>query len=336
MSEPSASYVSRLPEGWSAVERYEDVVDADGLRLHRVGLASKRAGVEAIGSAADLETSPLARAEFELLERASILEAARTTVPFRVRHRDGTSLGTRSTKEVFPSSGETGSWAYAKSNGAALHATWSRACDHAEQELVERDRILRAWIGQTAPSRLEVEGAGLPRTRSYEWSAYAFPAPASGTVASSIEVVGLFGFPCKPDAPLVLGYAGRRTIAQALTAATREAMQLLAFLWGEPIAERAPPMTPTPMYHLEMLQRRDRHVLLRRWLQGAHRAHHRPSSDGTAPVDAVEPSFVNLTPPWLEGLHVAKAISDHTLPLTFGLSPTTSHLPADLRIHPIA
>ena len=325
-----------LPEGWTAPEHVEDVIDADGLQLRRAGLSSSRDGQEILGSAADVHVSPAARARFELLERMSILEATRNTAgSFATRTRTGEPAGTERGSRVFPISKDPTAWAYARSNGVALHTSWERACNAAELELAERDRVLRAWLGETEPQRLplDLQTSPLSRTRSYEWSAYLFPAPTSGDFTHDTFTVGVFGFPFRPAAPFVLGYAARDDLKGALDSATREAMQLLAFLWGEPICESAPSPAPTPMCHLETLQCRDRQALVRRWLGGGHRRYR------LAPRGSLDPAvrFVDITPTWLEGrLHVAKALSDAALPLAFGLAPLTAHLPAELQLHPIA
>ena len=325
-----------LPESWTEPESVEDIIDADGLQLHRVGLSSSRDGQEVLGSAADAQVSPAARAQFELLERMSILEATRSSAAmFATRTRAGDPAECEPASRVFPLSSDPTVWAYARSNGVALHSSWERACNGAVLELVERDRILRAWLGELEPQRLPLDlwTSPLSRTRSYEWSAYSFPAPPWGDFAPDTAAVGVFGFPFQPAAPFVFGYGARDTVKSALDAATREAMQLLAFLWGEPLGEGSPEPAPTPMCHLETFQRRDRQELVRRWLGGAHRQYRRSHQE---PLDRAV-RFVDITPTWLEGrLHVAKALSEAALPLTFGLSPLTAHLPHELQLHPIA
>jgi hypothetical protein len=325
-----------LPEGWAAGERHEDVVEADGLRIYRVGLTATRGELEAIGAAASVDAPPVERAEFERLERIALLDASRSAGPLRTRRADDSLAECLPVADVFPASDAPSAWSYARSNGVALQSTFRAACDAAQRELVERDRILRAWLGQTTPRRVSLVPASTPATRSYEWSAYLFPPPDGGLLESKFHVVGMFGFSPRRDAPLAMGFAARLTPEAAQTAAASEALQSLAFLWGEPLPKALPEPTPTPMCHLETWQLRDRHVLLRRWLEGAHVALARP----VAPRgDAAHPTvrFVDLTPPWLEGgLRVVRAISERALPLAFGLSPWTAHLAPELRIHPIA
>ena len=177
--------------------------------------------------------------------------------------------------------------------------------------------------------------ASLPlgKTRSYEWLAYSFPAGPEDVFGCGTEVVGLFGFPAAEKAPLVFGYGARPSIDEALGAAVREALQQLAFLWGEPLPDRLPDPAPTPMAHLERFQLPAMHPILRRWLAGEHVGHRRGA---TSHLAAAQRRWVDLTPSWLTGgLRVAKALSASAIPLTFGDAPVFGHLPAELRIHPI-
>jgi hypothetical protein len=324
-----------LPDGWSPLEKVEDVVDADGARLHRVGLASKSAYGEAVGSAADWCGPPVHRSAYELLERAALLEAAAAPDVFWVlRAPSGASTGVVRTAQVFPASPEPSVWAHARSNGVALHADWRMACERAELELVERDRLQRSWLGEIAPCRLTLEPlpAPLSWTRSYAWSAYAFPATAGAD--PGVHVIGVFGFPTAPTAPLVFGYGARRAVADARDAAIREAAQLLAFLWGEPLPESLPDPGTTAMAHLERFQFPPMQEHLRRWLAGEHTAYCRSPSATDGPRAPLE--FVDLTPPWMKGgLRVCRAVGGSALPLTFGRSPIFERLPVDLRMHPI-
>ncbi|MBS2018705.1 MAG: YcaO-like family protein [Deltaproteobacteria bacterium] len=328
---------SPLPEGWSEPEVVADVVVADGVRLHRAGIASVApTGEEITGSAADESGSPAARGFYELLERAAILEALRAKRPrYELRTLDGAVAGECSEHELFPESDDPARWRYARSNGVAIFDDWASAARRARWELVERDRILRSWYGEVAPRPLELDLAATPiaATESYDWCAHAFDAPSEGET-SDVKVVGVFGFPRREGVPLVLGYGARGTEGEALDAATREALQLLAFLWGEPVTNEAPPVGPTAMHHLERFQFAGHHGQLRRWLAGAHLAH-----GGVRAPQAAETQvrFVDLTPAWLAGrMFVAKAYSPASMPLAFGDAPHAAHLPTEIRIHPIA
>jgi hypothetical protein len=309
---------------------------ADGLELHRVGISSSGPGDEEVtGSAAELAASPLDRAYFELVERISTAEAIRVPAPrCGVRTLDGQSAGQRPRADAFPENVAPDRWRYAKSNGIALHVDWHTASLRAFWELCERDRVLRSWYGEVEPRPLAgaLDSAPLARARSYEWLAYSFPVTEASSFSLGVQVCGVFGLP-NAGAPFVLGFGARPSLDEALDAATREATQLLAFLWGEEPTTQDPPFAPTPLYHLETFQRPERHRLVRAWLEGAH-TRYRPSAPPAQGDTGV--SFVDLTPPWLHRLVVSKAICPAAVPLTFGDAPFGTHLPPELRIHPIA
>ncbi len=338
---------SPLPEGWSEPEILCDTIVADGITLHRAGLSCTAPGGEELtGSAVESTTSPLGRGYFELLERVSTFEALREKrSSYELLTAEGDPLGRRAAEELFPESDAPSRWRYARSNGVALHADWSGAARRALWELVERDRVLRSWYGKIRPRRLEFSAAeaGLGLARSYRWLAYSFPETEDGTEFSrDTHVAGVFGFPRGAGAPFVCGYGARDDSPSALDAAVRETLQLLGFLWGEPPPERLPDPAPTPMGHLERLQWPGQQELVRRWLEGAHMPYgaaagdhgtrSRPQGPGASDI-----AFVDLTPSWLgSGLRVAKAICQAAAPLAFGDAPFASHLPPELRVHPIA
>jgi hypothetical protein len=328
----------RLPDGWSPPELVTDDVVVDGVELRRAGLSSVApTGEEVTGAAVEVTSSPIPRGSFELLERASILDALLRPQPsYELFGSDGARIGRRVAGDVFPESPDPARWRYARSNGVAIHQDWERAAEGAWLELLERDRVLRAWYGETRPVRVEgcADEGPLARTKSYEWVAYAFPEPSPPDAASrQVDVVGVFGFPETATAPLVCGYGARSGRGAALAAATREALQQLGFLWGEPVADAPPVSAPTPLFHLEHFQWPAHREGLRRWLEVGHE-HLWRGTRASGPRDI---GFVDLTPPWLEGgLRVAKAVADGALPLTFGDCPFATHLPCDLRTHPIA
>jgi hypothetical protein len=196
---------------------------------------------------------------------------------------------------------------------------------------------LRAWYGSLRPAPLvfRADETPLEMARSYEWRACAFPETDDGASFSrGVDVVGVFGFPAHSGAPFLSGYAARFALNDALAAATREAMQHLAFLWGEPAVEAAPEPAPTPAFHLDLLQWTGRRDRIRRWLAGAH-VHY--GATRARPPASFEIDYVDITPPWLGGgLCVAKALCPAASPLAFGDTPFADHLPPELRVHPIA
>jgi hypothetical protein len=330
-----------LPETWSSPAVIQDVFTADGVVVRRAGLSSTSStGEEIVGSAADAadaESSPGARAYFELLERVSTVDwLGQPRAECDLLTLAGESAGSVPWKDIVPESPEPARWRYSRSNGIALHTDWERASSRAFWELCERDRILRAWYGETVPERIafDVETTPLAPARSYEWMACSFPEPESTRFSHGVHVHALFGIPKGKDTPLVFGFGARPSFHEALLAATREATQLLAFLWGEPLSATDPPLAPTPTFHLETLQRHDRHDTLRRWVEEGH-ARYRREPGMREPHDR-RVFFVDLTPSWLKGLRVSKASCAEALPLAFGDGPLGAHLPPELRIHPIA
>lgn len=320
----------RLPEGWTAPEVFEDILALETLQVRRAGVAATSpSGVEMTGSAAVVLPSshdPVDRAWFELFERVAIVEAMDAGGSHRVRARTGEVVSILPVAEVFPESGSV-EWCFAKSSGVAIHASWRQACDAALSELIERDRVLRSWYGETTPRSLGHLREDLPTT--HVWSAWSFPAPEP----SDIEVVGVVGLPSDPTHPTAMGFAARSSVRAALAHAQAEALQVLSFLWGEAIADPPESTPPSAFGHLEHFQVPRRRVILEDWLTGQH-SRYAPEIQ-TQSVGRV--TFVDLTPSWMErGLRVAKAISPDVHPLAFGRSPFTAHLPERCRIHPIS
>lgn len=331
---PSSMF--RLPEGWSAPEVVEDVIVIDDLTIHRAGVSATGSdGEEICGSAADPGGPALARAWFELLERVSAVEALRKREDsYRLVDEKGQAKDVRPVADVFPESDAAERWRFARSNGVAIHAGWQAACRRALWELAERDRVLRAWEGGIMPVALDVgvEDSPLARVHGHEWRVYSFPEERAGGFSAEVQVVGVFGFPKSDERPFVLGLAGRPGMNDAVAAATGEAVQLLAFLWGEPPPEELQ-AAPGPMQHLDRYQLRGAHAVVRRWLEDGH-ARYRPARPASRPRGPV--GFVDLTPSWLQdGLRVAKAVCSEAVPLVFGESPFLGHLPPELRLHPI-
>ncbi len=295
-----------IPAGWSEPEVVADHVDVGGVDVHRAGVCSRNSsGVEVTGSAAEQGGSPLRRAWLELLERMAVVESG-VAASDHPRRR--------------PS----------RSNGVAAQATWLLACESARLELIERDRVLRSWYGEITPEPVRPPQALLD-IRSHHWQACVVPGEPWGEV----EVAIVVGFPREPEMPLARGFAARASRSAAVEAAGREAVQTLAFLWGEPVPARAPDLAPTPIYHLDYYLCPRHHESLRRWLGGGHTRYGRASS---APLRA-DVGFVDLTPPTFGGqLYVAQALSEAAYPLEFGepAPGIAASLPRQLHVHPIA
>lgn len=326
--------MQRLPDGWQAPDAVEDTIEIDGVSIHRAGVSAvDPSGEEVCGSAADLRMGAADRAWFELLERACVIEALRVPcTSYAVVDAAGVLHADLGRADVFPESTAPEQWTYARSNGVALHQDWAEACARARFELAERDRILRSWRGDVAPRRLDFASP----TRSYEWIAAAFPARGED-FASDVEVVAVAGFPLTPDLPLALGFGADHALESAAARATREALQQLAFLWGEPVP-RELSGKPSAFLHLDAYQIPERRALLRAWLDGQFVRDDWANRDDAAAVQAhkEEVRFVDLTPAWLpQGLRVAKAVCKRAIPLVFGEGPAFLDLPVERRLHPI-
>lgn len=321
-----------LPGGWSFPDSFVDTIDVGGNEVSRAGLSSRSArGLEVVGAAAQLEgirggPPALARAWFELWERAAVLDACGRARP--LRDRAGAACGTlpSGSPDVDLTDARRRP---ARSNGVALHETWDLACERALLELVERDRVLGSWYGELELSPAEAP-AMLDRFLTHEWRCALVERPAAAVEEVSVAIV--VGFPREASRPLARGFAARRSVADALGAAALEAVQGLAFLWDEAIPSAAPELSPTPMFHLDHYLVPATHPVLRGWLDGAH--HGVASSSASAGPF----TFVDLTPPGsCAGVRVARAISPTARPLVFGEpdAARAAGLPAERRVHPI-
>lgn len=325
-----------LPDGWGAPELSEDTIELGTLEVHRVGISvTAEDGTEVLGAAAGL-SSPRDRARFELLERVATIAASREARDsYSLLTASGQVRGSVPGSVLFPASPAPDRWQFSRSNGVALHADWPSACESARRELVERDRVLAAWYGETRGEALphDFGTSALSAVTGYDWGAFVFP--HRGPVDhDDLQVVGVFGFPRDEAMPWSLGLAARPTRDDAVAGASAEALQLLAFLWGEPLPASVGAAVG-PGMHLDRYQVRGERKLVQRWLAEGHSAHWR-----RAPAAGAEPAgeavFVDLTPSWMpDGLRVAKATRSDVNFLVFGDSPWAAHLPPELRLHPV-
>ncbi len=321
-----------LPEGWSQPEVFADRLTVAGISVDRAGVASTGpSGLEVTGSAACRNGAARARADLELRERIATVEAlARPDETWPTFGQAGEQLEPISGREAFPRNAPDDTWRFARSSGVALHDSWSRACAAALAELAERDRVLVSWYGDIEPVDVDVPAA-LRDTTGYAWRAVALPAPP-GWWSESLHVVCVAGLPGERGNPLALGYGAASSEEEAKEKAAGEALQGLAFLWGETIPEAPPDLAPSALGHLEHWLHPGHHDALRTWLDGGHRQHRR----GAARDEDHAVRYLDLTPSWLPcGMRVAKAFCRAAEPLAFGRSPFGNHLPDTMRVHPI-
>jgi len=309
-----------------------------GGTIHLAGVSSKIGEETVCGSAAAVGDLPLDRAYFELLERVSVLRAmARTDATFSVRGASGRRTGEVGHARLF-SSPESPSWRAARSNGVAIGSSWESAARHAHWELLERDRVLRSWYGESAPRPIcgPDSLAHFPdrASLSYEIQAYELGSDHEGVVA------GVFAFPHGQE-PLSYGFAARSSRETAVSAAALECVQRLGFLWGEPVPTSDPEPAPCPDYHQEFYLVPANHRALRAWLSGEHvrfRGLLGHPEGGREATSSPAGDAADLTPPELAGrLCVAKAIHADRVPLVFGRGhPWLCEVPPPLAVHPLA
>jgi hypothetical protein len=328
---------SPLPEGWRLSEPLFDAASVPGLRLDLVGLLARAEdGREALGSAGARDGLPVARAYFELFERIAVLDAqARPRERYNAWRADG-QRESLSFAEVFPQAPAGAAFQYSRSNGVAAGPTVLQACEAAAAELVERDRLLRAWYGQALPVRCSLphDPAFSALEPWYEFEAYSFPSRIPRD--TEFSVAAIFGFPKLTDAPLVFGTAAGATQARSLSAALRECLQRWGFLWGERIPSAAPSFSPTADYHQEFFLWPAMHAAVRDFLSGAHSGLDRLCA--IAERTEAPHRFVDLSPP--TGARVVRAVPGPgaELPLTFGRGHPAARraLPESLCVHLIA
>ena len=318
-----------LPPGWTSHETFLQEASVGSLTLFMVGLVAASGERQAMGASADADGYPVNRAYFELLERISIQEANQPARWLDVRNARGEVLEQRPSTRVFPRD-LSPQRRRALSNGVALHESWEQACASALNELIERDRVLRSFAGELTPVRLQTPETRLARatTELFETAVYELgqrePAPKHRTAL-------WFMMPQQLELPLTYGFGTAQSLPEAIARAEREAMQRLAFLWGEELPSEQVEATPTPDFHQEYYLYPPNHARLTEWLAGQRRPRH--ALQRSLPLfDGERVTFIDLTPAALRGkLVVAKAASPCARQLRFG-SPA---FPRDAAPHPV-
>jgi ribosomal protein S12 methylthiotransferase accessory factor YcaO len=267
----------------------------------------------------------------ELTERTTLMEAIdRNPSRLLVRDGNGRAVAVVPASSAFPGNPDRARFRWALSSGVAAGTSWEDAARRARWELIERDRVLRSWYGRITPNHVGSARPFVPDPlrSDYDFEAFTFDVPDSDAV-----VCGVFGLP-SGDAPLTYGFAARATRAAAIEVAAGEAIQRLGFLWGETLPSRPPEAVSEPDFHQEYYLCRSNHVVIRRWLSGAHARH----SERCRMVRAAgEPHFADLSAFCdVGGVFVAKALPRGHVPLGFGIGhPLFDPLPPELSVHPI-
>lgn len=326
-----------LPSGWSIPEVFTHNLKYGKLHINLLGLISKKHTQNSLGSAGQRTSSPVPRAYFELLERVSLLEAnSKKTTSWKLYNDRGEVHGSCKHEHIFPQSPTPNLWEFSKSNGVALGASLSDACQRARYETVERDLILRSWFGHSQPqvidwpNKIELDDL----SKIYNFHAYLFP--YNRNKKQDIMVTGLFAFPIDEKHPIVFGFGAAPTIEASLQKAENEFDQRLGFLWGEEIPGESIEFSPSPHYHQDFYMRPKMKRNLHSWLSGKHPTiPFHPQKNYCYNSDFL---YADITPTNLVGqLFVIKAISP-LMPLTFGHGHPwiKKTLPQELIVHPIA
>ena len=330
------SLVKKYPlEGWSEVQLYTERMHIGSLEMDSIGLSTLRGGRTVTSSAAGIDSNVVLRAYFELMERTSIVLAEEKGSAMKWPLYDSSHIpcGIIDHSSLFLESKDPASWKYSRSNGAAAHVDFRLACAAGLRELKERDTILRSWY--FGPSPTKVPGCVLPLkdllAEDFETEAYHFGPLDFG------EVVAVVGFPrCPKKNPAFMGFGCGKTFEAALQHASNEAIQRLAFTWGEELTLERPLATPDPEFHLNYYLYPDHLAYLRSWLN--EKAPRKTTLSQPVGI-ASQVKYADLTPSHLLGKAViVRALSESYMPLTFGgLHPwvESGEVGSDLP-HPIA
>ncbi|MCY4644234.1 MAG: YcaO-like family protein [Bacteriovoracales bacterium] len=235
-----------LPHNWALKERISDSICILGKTFYRNGLFAVSGDKIALGSVGGIR-SRADLAYYELLERIYLQEFfPRTPVAPEDRKH----------------------YAYALSNGAAIHTHEDQAVQNARLELIERDRILRSWYGEYAPKVYfyrQRHWDFLKPLYSMQMAEFSNPDDA----LDDISVIGLFCFPRKRENLFFHAFGADLEREKAISKAERELSQRISFLWDEGVDEMLP-FSPGPAYHQEFYLSSRHSGIIKDWLDGKH------------------------------------------------------------------
>lgn len=324
-----------LPEGTSILDRFDDVLEEDSPSLHLAGISAQRSdGKVLTGSAVDRTPEQArVRAYFELLERVAIFEAEDRgpNHEFDILDRQGRPTGQKA--KLPPLSQIHPTWRWSRSNGIAAHTNAVQAIHSAEYELLERDHILRSWFCSLKPR---------PAVQPLEivtWGGYCFETFEFTPENQAISVSGVFGFHPDLNQSVVFGFGAGRSPQESTHKAQKEALQRMAFLWGEPLPETNTPLDGSPDFHLDWFRRPHQRQRIERWLSGnapdlsiKNLPHY--------PHPLSHEGYIDLSMPHLaHRVTVVQAVAPDKMQLFFGFDSewlTDRGADPDAWIHPIA
>jgi len=302
-----------LSSDWSELELFNDEVMIGELSLEMIGFSTqKNEKMMVTGSSAactPFNENLLERAYFELLERSVVIE-----------------------KTFDYKNGET--FCYSKSNGVAIHTDFELAKKAAQNELIERDAILRSWFLNQSPLRVlnlspEIQILVKKLGEYYDFEFYTFNSSLS--FATNSFVTASFAFPKKDNINFCYGLSCRGSLEESLKKSFAENLQTLAFLWGEGFDE-VPLFSPSPSYHQHYFSTKNGLKLIRDWL-------YKKNVQSQKSVQIIPDfTFEDLTPEHLKGkAYVIRATEKNAIPLIFGKGYNLESCPVenDRYIHPI-
>lgn len=299
----------KLPSHWAPPTAFYQKVKVGGVSFYLFGVSSvNQQGQEVTGSTAHYDDCVAPKALFEFLERCYLVDAISSQKKFNLLDPQGKKIGSQSIwKEGTPLQGRH--FVLSKSNGVAIHSDQKLAMKNAKMELIERDVILRSWLGGHSPTVIENSDEQNEKVLKklsplYNWKHYSFT-----DVGSEAQVTATFGFPKKLRHPLIYGFGADEKKAGAIKKSTHECLQRLAFLWGEKIPQTLPPFSLGPLYHQEYYLYPGSHPKLINWLE----------KKKSVPVERVSSHFTFLDlSPQKANAYLIKAISSEHLDLYFG------------------
>lgn len=320
-----------LSRNWQKPQVFSDKLVLGELEIAMLGISAvgvENGGVSA--SAVSLHGPPLKRAWFELVERSAILDF------FGAMPSEVNVFQLNGGSQVWPMDKvfgeETQASRLSKSNGVASHSQKLEACASAYRELLERDQVLRTWLGWKEVKTIDCEFD----SRAELQKLYSLTIVEFFKSAHTI-VLGIFGIPQdRSKHPFICGFGAAASLSAAIHKAESELLQRLAFLWGEELPTSIPERAPTALFHQEWSLSPQGIETIEEWLAG--RMPRMPAARDTTPPPIERVFFIDMTPRHMVGkCVVAKAYSPDLLPLYFGEFPKSfGDVLPELAIHPIA
>lgn len=323
-----------LAPGWVNPALFHEEFTLDSFKLQLVGVSAElpgRTGV--VGASASPRAMEIDRAWFELLERTTIVDYL-AAMPERLQafRLDGTTCEFESGHVFHRYSNETCRPSY--SNAVAASTRLGYACRSAYMEMVERDQVLRCWLGRQNARVSPLENqSSLPLTSYYRLHRVDF-----SSIDCPVQVCGVFGIPLDGTKhPLLCGFGAAENGPSALEKAIGEVSQRLGFLMGEEIPSATPPFRVGPDYHQEWALSPEGIAIIEAWLLQGTPVVSVPANPRLPTLE--ECFFVDISPAHLIGkVFVVKAFHPAALPLYFGKLPEKlfGKIAPERLIHPIA